>query len=51
MAIGCLNEDKINPQLKVKFVKELTILGVQMNRDLANITDHNIQLKMPTIKK
>ena len=50
MAIESLNENEINAQLNDKFVKELKILGVQMNRDVAHVADHNIQLKIPTIK-
>ena len=41
--------DSINHNIKL--VRELTILGVLINRGAENVTDQNIQLKMSIIKK
>ena len=50
MAIGTLTEDQVNTSCNINFAEKLTILGIQIDRDLTNITENNIQLKMPTIK-
>ena len=51
MAIGTLEENEVSTSYSIKIVKELSILGILIDRDAANITDRNIQLKMPKIKK
>ena len=50
MAIGTLREELTTTRLKINFVKELPILGIKMDRNLTNITDRNIYLKIDIIK-
>ena len=50
MTIGTLRDEQVNTELNMNFVKKLKILGIIVDRDMTNVTDDNIQLKMPAIK-
>lgn len=50
MAIGTLTEDQVNLDHNINFVNELTILGIKIDRDIKNVADRNIELKIPAIK-
>ena len=48
--IGITKLDQITTNINIRFVDTLTILGIQIDNSLDNITDNNIQLKIPKIK-
>ena len=50
MAIGTIQNEKVNTEFHMNFVKKLKVLGITVDRKMANVTDDNIQLKMPAIK-
>ena len=49
MAIGSSPQNQTHEVLQ--FVDELTILGIKIGRHLKDVTDNNIQTKLPIIKK
>ena len=51
MAIGTTTADQVGSTASINFADKLTILGIQIERDITNAIDNNIQLKMPIIKK
>ena len=50
MTIGSSTETQISTTLNINFVKQLTILGIKVDSNLTNVTENNIQLKIPAIK-
>ena len=50
MAIGIFRKDQIRTKYDIDFVEQLTVLGIQVDRDLTNVADNNIQFKMPALK-
>lgn len=38
-------------QHEVNFVEELTVLGIKINKNIVNIADYNLELKIPSVKK
>ena len=50
MTIETLHEHELISKFNLKFVNEIKILGILMDRDAKNVTDKNLQLKMPMIK-
>ena len=50
MPIGITHTDSISRNININVVNTLDILGIRIDRNLTNITDNNIQLKMPQIK-
>ena len=50
MKIDSSREKDTSAEHQLKIVKELTILWIRINCDATNVTDNNLQLKLPTIK-
>ena len=51
MAKGTLRENEVVTNYNINLVKELKILGIVIDRNATNISDSNLQLKMPMIKR
>ena len=49
MPIGTKRKRDLPPNLNIKVVKELTVLGVKVSTNINEIVDNNIESKMPAI--
>ena len=49
MSIGTL-PDQNSTGYNIKFVEQMTVLGIKIDRNGTNVTECNMQLKMPTLK-
>lgn len=51
MAIGTLTENCVSTTHNINIAKELTILGIKIDRNIESVADNNIQLKTTSIKR
>ena len=51
MPIGTLTENCVSTVHNIDIVKELTILGIKIDRNIESVADNNIQLKTTSIKR
>ena len=51
LPIGTLNGDQIANELNIKVVGEIKILGIHVSKNIDTISERNIQIKLPAIRR